>query len=157
ERVSIGGMGEVWKGFDPQLKRWVAVKVVCSEHATPEGIRRFRAEGEMVAQLQHPHIVRVHDITEHDGLPVLTMEYVAGGTLQQRLQGPLPPEEAARLVAVLAWTMHVAHEKGIVHRDLKPANVLMDEAVPGNPGTVLGGFPRITDFGLARMAGEGAG
>src|SRR5262249_11434930 len=77
--------------------------------------------------------------------------------LEERLSGPLPPPESARLLAILAWAVHAAHEKGIVHRDLKPANVLLDEPVEGSADNVLGGYPRISDFGLAAVAGEASG
>jgi hypothetical protein len=157
EPLGKGGMGEVYKAFDPLLKRWVAVKQVRVDRARPELLARFRLEAETLGKLQHPHIVKVHSCVENNGQPVLVMEYVAGGTLGELLSGPLPPAEAARLTAVLAWTVHAAHEKGVVHRDLKPANVLMDEPVPGNPGNVLGGFPKVSDFGLAMLAGEATG
>jgi hypothetical protein len=86
------------------------------------------------------------------------MEYVGGGTLVDRLgKGRLAPSEAARLVSILAWAVHAAHDKGIVHRDLKPANVLMGAPVAGNPGNVLGGFPKISDFGLAALADADSG
>jgi serine/threonine protein kinase len=155
--IGKGGMGEVQKAFDPRLKRWVAIKQMRLDTITADRLARFRLEAEALARLQHPHIVKVHACEESDGQPMLVMEYVAGGTLEGRLAEPLPPAEAARLVAVLAWAVHAAHEKGIVHRDLKPANVLMDEVVPGNPGNVLGGFPKISDFGLAALAGAETG
>jgi serine/threonine protein kinase len=152
-----GGMGEVYKAFDPRLKRWVALKRVRLDQVMPNRLARFRREAEVLAQLGHPHIIKVHGYTEGGGQPVLEMEYVSGGTLQERLdKGPLPPAEAARLLAILAWAVHAAHEKGIVHRDLKPANVLLDSPVAGNPGNVLGGFPKVSDFGLAALT-EAAG
>jgi serine/threonine protein kinase len=154
-----GGMGEVCKAFDPRLKRWVALKQVRLDAISLERVARFRLEAEALAMLQHPHIVKVHDYPERDGQPVLVMEYVAGGTLEERLAGrsPLEPGEAARLVLVLAWAVHAAHEKGIVHRDLKPANVLMDAMVEGSADNVLGGYPKISDFGLAALVGEATG
>jgi serine/threonine-protein kinase len=135
ELLGKGGMGEVYKAFDPRLKRWVALKQVRLDRARPDRLVRFRREAEALAKLDHPHIVKVHEYAERDGQPVLVMEHVGGGTLEQRLkQGPLRPAEAARLVAILAWAVHAAHEKGIVHRDLKPANVLMAAPVEGNVG-----------------------
>jgi serine/threonine protein kinase len=95
----------------------------------------------------------VYGYAESGGRPVVEMEYAAGCTLEGRLGTyRMAPAEAARLAAVLAWAVHAAHEKGIVHRDLKPANVLMGAAVPGNPGNVPGGFPKISDFGLAALS-----
>ncbi len=157
EQVSLlgrGGMAEVFRAFDPRLKRWVALKRVRLDRATAERLARLPIEAQALARLAHPHIVRVHEYLDRDGQPVLVMEYVSGGTLEQRLDGPLPPAEAARLVAILAWAVHAAHEAGIVHRDLKPANVLMDAPVEGSADNVLGGFPRISDFGLADLLGE---
>src|SRR5262249_18648450 len=90
---------------------------------------------------QHPHIVQVHDFGQRDGRPYFSLEYLDGGSLQQRLNGtPHEPREAARLVATLAGALDFAHRHGIVHRDVKPANILFDSA----------GQPRITDFGLAK-------
>ncbi len=156
--LGAGGMGEVYKAFDPRLKRWVALKRVRLDQVRPDHLVRFRREAEVLARLAHPHIVKVHGFRDSDGQPVLEMEYVAGGTLEERLgKTPLAPAEAARLVAILAWAVHAAHEKGIVHRDLKPANVLLDAPVAGDPGNVLNGFPKISDFGLAALAGSDDG
>jgi tRNA A-37 threonylcarbamoyl transferase component Bud32 len=157
ELLGRGGMGEVYKAFDPRLKRWVALKRVRLDRANLKQWARCRVEAEALARLTHPHIVRVYGLAERDGEPVLEMEYVAGCTLEQRLgRDRLPPAEAARLAAILAWAVHAAHDNGIVHRDLKPANVLLGAPVAGNPGNVLGGFPKISDFGLAMLT-DGAG
>jgi hypothetical protein len=161
EKVTLlgqGGMGEVCKAFDPRLKRWVALKWVRVDRARAEHLARFRREAEALARLAHPHIVKVHGFTERDGKSILEMEYVIGGTLEDRLgDARLAPMEAARLVSILAWAIHAAHEADIVHRDLKPANVLMGRPVAGNPGNVLGGFPKISDFGLAALTDAGGG
>jgi eukaryotic-like serine/threonine-protein kinase len=95
------------------------------------------------AQLQHPNIVAIHDVDEKDGRVFIVLEYVEGRSLDQKLrgEGPLAPNEAARLVADLASATHHAHESGIVHRDLKPSNILLDR----------NGTPKITDFGLAKL------
>jgi serine/threonine-protein kinase len=158
ELLGKGGMGEVYKAFDPGLKRWVALKRVRLEQVSPDLLARFRLEAEALARLAHPHIVKVHGYADGACEPVLEMEYVAGGTLEERLgQAPLARTEAARLVAILAWAVHAAHQKGIVHRDLKPANVLMDTPVAGNPSNVLGGFPKVSDFGLAALTDAATG
>jgi hypothetical protein len=149
-----GGMGVVYRAFDPRLQRQVAVKMLHAGAAVGDRLERFRTEARAMARLQHPHVVKVHGLEEPaDHPPLLVMEYIDGGTLDARLrQGALPPDEAARLVAVLARAVQAAHEAGVVHRDLKPGNVLMAPPLPGNSGTVAGGFPMVTDFGLARLA-----
>jgi serine/threonine protein kinase len=157
-RISAGGMGEVFKAFDASLQRWVALKRVRLDRTDSHYLELFRREALALARLDHPHIVKVHGLCEVGDHPVLEMEYVAGGSLEDRLKSnPLSLQSAARLVATLAWAVHSAHEKGIVHRDLKPANVLFDDPVPGNPGNVLGGFPKVGDFGLAAFTDKGEG
>src|SRR5262249_5013126 len=104
-------------------------------------------EAEAVAALRHANFIQIHDIGEQDGGPFFVLEYVEGGSLARRLgKGPLPPDEAARLVEILARAMHCAHQNGIIHRDLKPANILL----------MADGVPKITDFGLAKKL-DGSG
>src|SRR5206468_10866015 len=97
ERINRGGMGVIYKARQVQLNRVVALKMILDDQfAGPEEIARFRREAEAVAQLQHPHIVQIYDIGEHQGRPYFSLEYVAGGSLDQRLAGtPLPPRQAA--------------------------------------------------------------
>jgi predicted Ser/Thr protein kinase len=137
-----GGMGIVYKARQVSLNRVVALKMILhAEHATEDERRRFQAEAEAVARLQHPNIVRVHEVGEHGGLPYFSLEFCPGGSLEKRLDGtPWEPRRAARLVETLARAMHAAHQKGLVHRDLKPANVLLAED----------GTPQVSDFGLAK-------
>jgi hypothetical protein len=137
-----GGMGVVYRVRHLALKRTVALKMILAgAHAGAEELARFRAEAEAVARLQHPHIIQIHEVGEHAGLPYFSLEFCPGGSLAQKLSGtPLPPGEAAALVEQLARAVQAAHDKGILHRDLKPANVLLAED----------GTPRITDFGLAK-------
>jgi WD40 repeat protein/tetratricopeptide (TPR) repeat protein/predicted Ser/Thr protein kinase len=137
-----GGMGVVYRARQAGLNRLVALKVLLAgAHAGPADLARFKAEAEAAARLQHPDIVQVYEVGEHRGLPYFSLEYCAGGSLAQRLDGtPLPARQAAELVQVLARAIHAAHRAGVVHRDLKPANVLLTDA----------GTPKITDFGLAR-------
>jgi serine/threonine protein kinase len=157
QRLGEGGMGVVYRAFDRRLKRSVALKAL-PDGAAPERLALFRREAEALARLQHPHVVQLFAWDEHDGRPVLVLEYVPGGTLEGRLgQGRLPPREAARLVVVLARAVQAAHKAGVVHRDLKPANVLLAEPVEGYPGNACGGLPKIADFGLARLAGSDEG
>jgi hypothetical protein len=143
-----GGMGVVYKACHLALKRTVALKMLAAGHPHPGERARFRAEAEAVARLHHPNIVQIHEIGEADGRPFIALEYVAGGSLAERLAGqPLPPRDAARLVATLAEAMHLAHSRNLVHRDLKPANVLL----AGESDTPVGQCqPKVTDFGLVR-------
>jgi serine/threonine-protein kinase len=144
-----GGMAVVYKARHRDLQRTVALKMILAgAHAGPEEVARFRIEAEAVAQLQHPHIVQIYEVGQHDGCPYCAFEFVAGGTLADRLKGvPLAAEAAAQLVAQLARAIHYAHEHGIVHRDLKPGNVLL----------TADGQPKVTDFGLAKKLGSDLG
>src|SRR5262249_33493473 len=138
-----GGMGVVYKARQLKLGRLVALKMILSAgHASSSERNRFRIEAEAIARLEHPHVVRIYEVGEHDGKPFFSLEFCAGGSLERKLNGtPLPPGEAARLVESLARAMHSAHEKSVIHRDLKPANILLTED----------GTPKITDFGLAKQ------
>ncbi len=156
ELLGRGGFGEVWRCFDPELHRQVAVKVLLRERfASDQEVARFLSEARKLAQLRHPGIVAIHDVGCQGGYVFLVSEYVPGGTLHDRLQkGPLSPAEAAELLAKVAEAVHYAHKRGLVHRDLKPGNILIDAE----------GQPRVADFGLAvhedeqhRRAGEIAG
>src|SRR5204863_9287210 len=110
-------------------------------------LARFRRGAGAAARLQHPHVVQVHGVGEHQGRPYLVMEYVAGGSLAQRSAGgPVEVGWAAWLVEALARAVSAAHQAGIIHRDLKPANVLLADD----------GTPKITDFGLAKRMEEEA-
>jgi tetratricopeptide (TPR) repeat protein len=156
-----GGMGVVFKARQVGLNRLVALKMLRSPLAAREEQSRFHTEAEAVARLQHPNIVQVFEVGEHEGLPFFSLELVEGGSLDRRLGGsPLPPAAAVHLVYTLARAMQTAHDKGIVHRDLKPANILLAPAVPdGTPpdeGPDLG-MPKITDFGLAKCLFEAPG
>jgi eukaryotic-like serine/threonine-protein kinase len=137
-----GGMGIVYKARQLRLNRIVALKMILAgEHAPAEAAIRFLGEAEAVARLNHPNIIQVFAFGDHRGLPYFEMEYVAGGSLADRLKGALrPPSEAAQLIETLARAIHEVHRLGIVHRDLKPANVLLADD----------GSPRIADFGLAK-------
>ncbi len=152
-----GGMGVVYEARQVGLNRTVALKMILSgAHAGADTIRRFRAEAEVVARLRHPNIVQIYEIDEADGLPYFALEYVAGGTLEQRLaSGPLPVAEAVRIAELLAGAVAVAHEAFIVHRDLKPANILLTEVPLTAEGLPAGGQPsgepKVTDFGLAKL------
>jgi predicted Ser/Thr protein kinase len=127
EVLGRGGMGVVYKARQRSLNRLVAVKMIhAGAYASPDDLRRLRIEAEAVARLQHPNIVQIIEVGELDGRPFLALEYVAGGSLAQQLNGtPWPTDRAARFAETLARAVHCAHEQGIIHRDLKPANVLL--------------------------------
>jgi WD40 repeat protein len=160
-------MGIVYHARQVALDRQVALKMILAgPHADAEERTRFRTEAEAVARLQHPHIVQIFEVGEHEGRPFFSMEYVSGGSLAQHLTGqPQSARDSARLIETLARAMDHAHERGIIHRDLKPANVLLSfsrEPRASASANALArgsrpndGTPKITDFGLAkRLPGE---
>jgi len=139
-------MGIVYKARQAGLNRLVALKLILAgEHAGTNARARFRAEAEAVARLQHPNVVQIYEVGEHDSLPFISLEYCPGGSLDKKLaEGPLPPDHAAALIRALAEAVQAAHTAGVVHRDLKPANVLLHAT----------GTPKISDFGVAKRLGE---
>jgi predicted Ser/Thr protein kinase len=122
-----GGMGVVYLARQQGLDRMVALKMILSgDHASSQQSKRFHAEAQAISRLQHPNLVQIYEVGENEGRPYFSLEFVDGGTLQEKFRGaPQPPAEAARLIEVLARAVHYAHQRGIVHRDLKPANVLL--------------------------------
>ncbi len=154
EELGRGGMGVVYKARQVGLNRTVVLKMILSRNGPTDGqLARFRREAEVIAKLEHPHIVPVYAFGEHEGEPYFALKYVEGGSLASKLNGsPWRPRQAAALVATLAGAVEYAHQQGILHRDLKPANVLL-EARPDAP--VQQWWPYVTDFGLAReLQGE---
>jgi hypothetical protein len=145
-------MGAVYLAHDERLGRPVALKKIRPERLSAWHRSLFEREARALARLQHPHIVQVHAWYEDQDGPVMVLEYIAGGSLENRLKERLPTlAESARLVAVLARAVQAAHDAGVIHRDLKPGNVLMANPVEGSGDNVLGGYPKIADFGLARL------
>jgi serine/threonine-protein kinase len=144
-----GGMGVVYKARHLALNRVVALKMILGgAHAGAHQLERFRTEAEAVARLQHPNVVQIYEVGEHDGLPFCALEYLDGGNLAEKIDGkPQPPRQAAEVVRTLALALHAVHRQGVVHRDLKPANVML----------TADGTPKVTDFGLAKTLDGGAG
>jgi serine/threonine protein kinase/formylglycine-generating enzyme required for sulfatase activity len=142
-----GGMGIVYKARQLALNRFVALKMIRSgADATPAELARFHVEAHAVARLQHPNLVQIYEVGQQDGRPFVALEYLAGGSLAQKLgEAPLPPIPAAEMVHILSRAVQYAHQQGLLHRDLKPANILL----------ATDGTPKIADFGLAkRLEGE---
>jgi WD40 repeat protein/tRNA A-37 threonylcarbamoyl transferase component Bud32 len=147
EEIARGGMGVVYKARQLSLNRTVAVKMILTGRlASAAEVHRFRAEAAAAANLQHPNIVAIHEIGEHEGQHYFSMDYIEGKNLAELVrENPLSPARAARYLKDVAEAIQFAHERGILHRDLKPSNVLIDAADQ----------PRVTDFGLAkRVTGD---
>jgi WD40 repeat protein/serine/threonine protein kinase len=153
ELLGEGAFGAVHRAFQPEVGREVAVKIVHPRLARdPEFIRRFAAEAQLVARLEHPHIVPVYDHWRDPDGAYLVMRYLRGGSLRQLLaaQGPLEPDRAAQVIDDVASALAAAHRLGVVHRDVQPANILFDEE--GN--TYLSDFGIARDLATARSARE---
>ena len=144
-----GGMGVVYRAYDPRLKRRVALKLLAPELSQDERFRsRFLAETELAASLEHPNVVPVHDAGEVEGQLYLVMRFVEGSDLKRHLreQGRLSPERAIAVCSQVATALDAAHGRGLVHRDVKPSNVLLD----------VSGHAYLADFGLTRRLAEQA-
>ncbi|MGC9025843.1 MAG: protein kinase domain-containing protein, partial [Chloroflexia bacterium] len=147
EEIGRGGMKAVFKGYDPDLDRFVAVAVL-APHLTwePDFVQRFLREARAAARLRHPHIVTIFDVGQESGWFFFVMEYLEGRSLKEVLyqQGALPPAEALAILSQVADALDYAHQRGLVHRDVKPGNVVVDPR----------GRATLTDFGIAKAAYE---
>jgi len=144
KELGRGGMATVYRAFDPSFDRDVAIKVLPRELLhNPQFSDRFQREVKTIAQLEHPAIVAVYDVGEHEGIPFFVMRYMPGGSLTDMIkQGRFNPLDTARIVERLASALSYAHRKGVIHRDLKPDNILFNED----------GYPFISDFGIAKIS-----
>jgi serine/threonine protein kinase/DNA-binding XRE family transcriptional regulator len=133
EKIGSGGMGAVYRALQPTIEREVAIKIILPEFANhPDFIRRFETEAQLVARLEHPHIVPLYDYWREPGVAYLVMRLLRGGSLQKLLQkNLLPLETVARMLEQIGSALIVAHRIGVIHRDLKPANIRRSECLPG--------------------------
>jgi tRNA A-37 threonylcarbamoyl transferase component Bud32 len=143
EQIGQGGMATIFRAYQPSMERDVAIKVLPSHFTQDETfVARFTQEARTLARLEHPHILPVYDSGEQEGITYLVMRYVDAGTLKDLIarQGPLPLNEATRLLGQIGRALGYAHSEGVIHRDIKPTNVL-----------IKGGNAFLTDFGIAKL------
>jgi predicted Ser/Thr protein kinase len=146
ELLGRGGMGEVWRAYDTEIDRVVAIKMLLPHFAQdPDYERRFRREARAAARLDDPHVVPIHDVGEIDGRLYVAMQLINGRDLQSVLRaGPLEPDRAVHIVEQIASALNSAHHIGLVHRDVKPSNILVTH----------NDFAYLIDFGIARAADD---
>ena len=145
ESIGSGGTAQIYRAYQPSVKREVVIKVLSPAFQDdPNFVKWFSQEVDVIAHLQHPHIISVYDFGEQDGDVYIVMAYLRGGTLAGRIEQSkegLPDKETIRLFDLIAKGLDYAHSKEVIHRDLKPSNILMDED----------GNPYLADFGLAKF------
>jgi serine/threonine-protein kinase len=148
EKVGSGGMGSVYKAYQPALGRYVAIKVLPPQTAgDPSFAERFALEARAIGKLRHPNIVTAYDFSTSGDLAYLVSDFIDGGTLADQLGAPLPLDYALTILTPMAAALDYAHARGVVHRDIKPQNILLTHE----------GTPVLTDFGLAKIIGPGSG
>jgi eukaryotic-like serine/threonine-protein kinase len=140
--IGRGGLAVVYRAMDTVLERSVALKMILPGQQQEERyLRRFNREAKSLAQLSHPSVVKILDYGEYQNTPYLVMEFIPGGTLSKRMGQPMPPQEAASLLAPIARALYHAHQHKVIHRDVKPANILINES----------GQPMLSDFGIVKL------
>ena len=146
ELLGRGGMGEVWRAYDTDTDRVVAIKLLPASLSDDEDFqRRFRREAHAAARLSNPHVIPIHHYGEIDDRLYVDMRLVEGRDLGTVLaDGPLEPGRAVRIIDQVAKALHAAHKVGLLHRDIKPSNILLDDD----------DFAYLIDFGIARAADE---
>ncbi len=146
EKIGAGSFGAVYRAVQPLVEREVAIKIILPQYANhPDFIRRFEAEAQLVARLEHPHIVPLYDYWREPGVAYLVMRLLRGGSLHDLIErGPVPLDQIAHLLEQLCSALQAAHRAGVVHRDLKPSNVLLDEDYNAY----------LADFGIAKNLGS---
>ncbi len=167
ECLAYGGMGEIWKSFDTQLQRYVAIKLLRTDKRhDPDFVARFEREARFIASLHHPNIVQIHDFhisqpPESDPAQAyMVMDYVQGQTLADYIRntsrkGQFPPaSDILYLFTAISLAIDYAHQKGMIHQDIKPANILLDQRLPTARPM---GEPVLTDFGIAQLQGATRG
>src|SRR5438067_10156683 len=144
-KIGEGGMGEVYRAYDPKMNREIAIKILPAAFSADKGrLARFEQEAQAAGTLNHPNILVIHHIGIHNGAPYIVSELLEGETLRERMAGTaLPQRKAIDYALQIAKGLAAAHEKGIVHRDMKPDNVFVT-----NDGRI-----KILDFGLAKLTG----
>jgi serine/threonine-protein kinase len=148
EKIGAGGMGSVYKAYQPALGRYVAIKVLPPQTAgDPSFAARFALEARAIGKLRHPNIVTAYEFSTTGDLAYLVSDFIDGGTLADQLGAPLPLEYALTILTPIASALDYAHARGVVHRDIKPQNILLTHD----------GTPVLTDFGLAKIIGPGSG
>ena len=148
ERIGAGGFGAVYRAVQPAVGREVAIKIILPEHANqPEFVKRFETEAQLVARLEHPHIVPLYDYWREPSGAYLVMRYLRGGSLRDSIEeyGAWAAARVAQMLNQIAAALTFAHRNGVVHRDLKSDNILIDED----------GNCYLTDFGIAKDLGAG--
>ncbi|NJN00463.1 MAG: serine/threonine protein kinase, partial [Aquincola sp.] len=146
EEIGRGGMATVYSAMQTSMNRKIAIKVLPPHFMHDPGfLERFEREVDVIAHLEHPHILPIYDYGQAEGVPYIAMRYLGGGSLAQRIRrGPLELSEIDKPLTQVCQALDYAHQQGVIHRDLKPGNIMLDET----------GNAYLSDFGIARVMGS---